>query len=113
MEDIIADAVSLGKKIAAHPRMKAFMTAAQAVNGNSEAQTILQEYQSAVEKIQQSEAAGKPIEVADKRAIAECEAKVANNSLLKNMMSAQADYLEMMHRINAAIDQGAGAGPNG
>lgn len=112
MEDIIADAVSLGKKIAAHPRMKAFMAAAQAVNGDKDSQTILIDYQKAVDKIRQAEMSGKPIEVADKRTMSECEARVANNDLLKKMMSAQADYLEMMHRINAAIDQGAGAGAN-
>ncbi|MBX3395000.1 MAG: YlbF family regulator [Phycisphaerae bacterium] len=113
MDDIIADATALGKKMAAHPRMKAYMVAAQAVNGNQEAQDILMGYQKAIEKIQQLEAAGKPIEVADKRAISDWESKVANNDLLKRMMTAQADYLELMHRINAAIDAGAGAESSG
>lgn len=108
MDDIIADATALGKKMAAHPRMKAYMAAAQAVNGNQEAQDVLMGYQKAIEKIQQLEASGKPIEVADKRTISDWESKVANNELLKRMMTAQADYLELMHRINAAIDAGAG-----
>ncbi|HWL95463.1 MAG TPA: YlbF family regulator [Phycisphaerae bacterium] len=109
MEDIIADAGALGKKIAAHPRMKAYIIAAKAVNEDKLALDTLKEYQETVEKFREMEMSGKPIEVADKRKIAECESKVAGNDLLKKMMQAQADYLELMHRINNAIDEAAGA----
>lgn len=41
MDDIIADARALGKKIAAHPRTAKFLTAAKAVAGDKEAQDVL------------------------------------------------------------------------
>ena len=105
MDDIIADARALGKKIAEHPRMKEFVTAARAVAQDTEAQETLKTYQRQAEKIHSLEASGKPIEVADKHALADCESKVAGNDLLKKMMKTQADYLEMMQRINGAIDE--------
>lgn len=105
MEDIIADARALGKKIAANERTRAFMTAARAVAEDRDAQGILKAYQDQVQVMQQAEASGKPIEPADKRKLADNEAAIAGNAKLKEMMKAQADYMEMMHRINNAIDE--------
>ena len=109
MQDIIADAKALGNKIAAHPRTVNFTTAARAVSESDDAQGILKQYQEQVTMLQAAEAAGKPIEVADKHALAESEAQVAGNDLLKKMMKCQADYLEMMKHINDAIDEAAAA----
>ncbi len=105
MEDIIADARALGKKIAANPRTVAFMSAARSVAQDEEAQKILQTYQEQAVKLQQLQAAGKPIEPDDKRKLQDCETAIAGNPKLKEMMKAQADYLELMHRINGAIDE--------
>lgn len=109
MEDIISEAKALGQKIAEHPRMKEFMAAARAVAEDTDAQAILKKYQEQVEKIRNLEQTGKPIEVEDKKTLADCEADVAANALLKEMMKTQADYLELMQRINSAIDEAAAA----
>jgi cell fate (sporulation/competence/biofilm development) regulator YlbF (YheA/YmcA/DUF963 family) len=105
MEDIIAHARELGKKIAAHPRCSEFMAAAKAVAEDLEAQKILKAYQEQARRVQELSTAGKPIEVDDKHKLAETEAQVAGNDKLKDMLKHQADYLEMMNRINQAIDQ--------
>ena len=107
MEDIIAQARELGKKIAGHERTKSFMTAAKAVAEDKDAQAVLKNYQENIEKIRSLEAAGKPIEVDDKKKMQQAETAVAGNDKLKQMMKHQADYLEMMHRINSAIDEAA------
>ena len=109
MDDIIADARALGKKIAAHPRTSAFMTAARAVAKDKAAQDILKAYQDHMQHLQELEGSGKPIEVADKRKLADCESAVAGNDKLKEMMKRQADYMELMHRINNAIDEASQA----
>lgn len=109
MEEIIADARALGKKIAAHPRTAAFMKAARAVSEDREAQDILGAYQEQVERVHTLEAEGKPIEPEDKRRLMEREAALAGNAKLKEMMKAQTDYMEMMHRINSAIDEASSA----
>lgn len=105
MEDIIEHARQLGKKIASHPRTTAFMTAAKAVAGDPEAQAVLKAYQDQIEKLHGLEKAGKPIEPEDKHKLADCEGKVAGHDKLKQMMKHQADYLEMMNRVNHAIDE--------
>ena len=107
MEEIIAAARDLGRKIAAHPRCADFMAAARAVAEDREAQAVLRAYQEQARRVQGLEHAGKPIEVGDKHKLAECEASVASNEKLKAMMKHQANYLEMMNRINAAIDEAA------
>ncbi len=66
MEDIIAHARELGKKIAAHPRCSEFMAAAKAVAEDLEAQKILKAYQDQARRVQELSTAGKPIEVDDK-----------------------------------------------
>ena len=105
MDDLIAAARELGKKIATHQRTRDFTAAAKAVAEDKEAQGILKAYQEQVEHLRNLEKSQKPIEVADKRKLADAEARVAGNEKLKNMMKQQADYLEMMHRINRAIDE--------
>ena len=113
MDDIIAHASELGKKIAAHPRCSEFMAAAKAVAEDLHAQQILKAYQDQVRKVQELETAGKPIEVDDKHKLADAEGQVAGNDKLKEMLKLQADYLEMMNRINQAIDQASEDAHNG
>lgn len=105
MEDIINDARALGKKIASHPRTAAFFAAAKAVQQDKEAQEILKELQQQSERVQKLQAEGRPIEPDDKRKLAEYEARLAGNAKLKEMMKHQVEYLDMMHRINGAIDE--------
>jgi len=110
VEDLVAAAHALGRKIAAHPRTVEFMAAARAVSEDSPAQAILKKYQEQVSRVRLLEAEGKPIEPEDKRGLADCEAAVAGNDKLKEMMRRQADYVEMMHVVNQAIDE-ASTGP--
>lgn len=104
MQEIIADAAALGKKIAEHPRSKAFFDAARAVAADADAQKMLRAYQDAADKLQQHEASGKPIEADDKRRLATLQSDMIGNEKLKMMMKAQADYLELMTRVQQAID---------
>ncbi len=105
LDPILAQARELGKKIAEHPRSKDFLAAAKAVAEDKEAQSIMRTYQEAVSKVRTLESQGKPIEPDDKRHAADAERAAAANEKLKNMMRYQADYMELMHRINAAIDE--------
>lgn len=105
MEDIIAHARELGKKIATHPRCAEFMHAARVVAEDQEAQKILRAYQEQAARLQQLEAAGRPIEPADKHKLEESRVALAGNEKLKAMLRHQANYLEMMNRINQAMDE--------
>ena len=50
---------------------------------------------------------GKPVEVDEKREVAELQKRVASNDRIKAMLRAETDYLDMMRRINQAIDRAA------
>lgn len=105
MEEIVAHARELGRKIAAHPRCVEFMVAAKAVAEDKDAQAVYRAYHEQAQRIQSLQATGKPIEPNDKRKMADCEAQIAGNEKLRAMLKHQANYLEMMNRINRAIDE--------
>jgi len=107
MEEILNDARSLGRKIAGHKITQAFYAAARAVEKDPAAQQILTQLRDESAKVGQLQSEGKPIEPEDKRKLAECESQVASNPNVKTLMKTQMDYLDMMHRINAAIDEAA------
>ena len=104
MQDIIAAATELGKKIAASERTQAFLTAAKAVAADKDAQSVLREFQTQSDKLRELAESGKAIEPNDKRKLAEMESAVASNDKLKAMMRAQTDYFELMTRVQQAID---------
>lgn len=105
MEELLAQARELGRKIGLHARTTAFKAAARAASADQEAQDVLKAYQEAATKVAELEAAGKPIEPADKRRLVEAQGKIAGNERLKAMMKAQTDYLELMSRVHQAMDE--------
>ena len=107
MDEIITDAEALGKKIAAHPTMTAFIAAVNAVKADGDAEALLKSYQEKSREIDTKASQGKPVEVDEKRELAELQGKVASNEKIKTMVRCETDYLDLMRRINAAIDRAA------
>jgi cell fate (sporulation/competence/biofilm development) regulator YlbF (YheA/YmcA/DUF963 family) len=104
MDAILQEAQQLGKKIAQHQRVKDFQAAAKAVAEDREAQEVLRAYQNAVDKIASLESTGKPVEPDDKRKAADAQRQVSGNARIKEMMKQQANYMELMHLVSAAIE---------
>ncbi len=107
MDDIIADAAALGKKIAAHPKMTTFIDAVKAVQADEEANGLLTQYRELSQQIEAKTREGKPIEAEEKRNLATLETNVAKNDKIKVMIRGEADYLDLMRKINDAIDAAA------
>lgn len=103
MQELLKKAEDLGRQLAAHPRFKALIAARDAVRDNQEAARLLRDYSSHADRIQELAAHNRPIEVADKQKLSSLEQAVASNAVLKRLMQAQADFTEMMNRINRAI----------
>lgn len=108
MDDIIAKARELGKLIGANERTKAFMAAAKAVSDDKAAQDVMREYQKQAESMQRLQMEGKPIEPDMKRRLADSQLAVASNASLKELSRLQADYLELMNKVNDAIEGSIG-----
>lgn len=105
MQDIVAKARSLGEDLAANERVRAHYAARRATHADKAAQDLLRDYAQAVQRIQALEAEGKPVEVSDKQRIQEAELKMASNDALKQLMRTQADYVELMNQVNAAMEE--------
>ena len=102
-EKIVAEASKLGKLIAETSASKAFMETRQVVQDDKTALEVLGDYQQQLQKIAGLERSGKPVEPEDKHELTRLQQKVASNGTLKSWMKAQADFTELMGRVNKAI----------
>lgn len=104
-DSVLEDARRLGEQLVQQPRVQAFAKAAEAIDGDAEARRLLEAYQRAMTEVQRKQMAGKAIEVADKQALVQAEAAVAANEVLKEFTRAQADYVELMDRVNRSMHE--------
>ncbi len=103
MQDILSLAGRLGRRIAAHPRTQAYLEAQRALRDDLEARRLFDAFHKQLEHIRQLEQSGKPVDVAEKRKLQACEQQIAGNPTLKRFMRAQADYVELMSRVERAM----------
>ena len=108
---ILEQARELGRALADHPHVRAWHEASRAVQEDSQARQLLEEYHKQVEHIRKLEAEVKPVEVADKRKLADLQAQVAGHELIKRMMAAEADYVTLLRQVNQAIAAAMGPAP--
>ena len=104
MERLIELAQQLGKRIADHERTTLLKQAQKEVNEDAEAIQIIQDYQKQADKIHQLEHEQKPIEVADKHKLSDLESKISTYPKLAQLTKRQVDFVEMMQKVKAAID---------
>jgi cell fate (sporulation/competence/biofilm development) regulator YlbF (YheA/YmcA/DUF963 family) len=104
IQELVDRARALGEAIANHPDVRAFAAARTRVEKDAEAQQLLKAYEEQARHIRRLEAEQKPIEVADKRKLAECEQRMASNDALKELMRRQADYVALMNQVNRAME---------
>jgi len=111
MERVIELARRLGRVIASHERFREYKEAQKAVESDPETRRLLDEYEAQERKIAELEAALKPVEPEDKRALEALREKAAQNPLLKRLLKARVDYAELMHKVNEAIKAELNAPP--
>ena len=109
-DDLVKQARALGDAVAAHPRVRKFAEAQRGVGQDDSAKRLLADYQAAARRIQELESKQQPITPDDKHRLSDCERKMASNDALKTLMRAQADYLELMERVNRSMEDGIHAG---
>jgi len=103
MEEILRRAEELGRAIREHPRYKRLMEADARVRADRSAAEALQAYNKAVIKIARKEKAAQPVEVEEKRQVEHLRQAVVSHEAIKAFMQAQADYAELMKKMNDAI----------
>ncbi|MHC4778699.1 MAG: YlbF/YmcA family competence regulator [Planctomycetota bacterium] len=103
MEEILAIAERLAEAIGKSDKFIALRDAEQAVRGDEEANGLLENFNKTTISILQKEQNLQPIEPEEKMELANLKENVAANSLLQDLNKAQADYSEMMDKVNRAI----------
>ena len=102
-EDVMRLARELGGAIRKHERYLKLRQADDRVRADKSATDALSAYNKAAEEVGRKEQAGHPIEVEDKRRLQHLHEIVAANEAVKSFMVSQADYAELMRRMNDAI----------
>jgi len=104
-EQIEQAATELGKLIGAHPHAQA-MAAVQAELGQDadtmQLITDLNEHSQALAEKQQNQ---QPIEVNDKHKLDTLQQQMAANPLVGRLQMAQMDYVDLLRRVNEAIER--------
>ena len=103
LDTIVAEAGKLGELIAKTSASRAFLAHREKLDSDKEAMGIVQDYQKHLQKIGELERGGNPLEPEDKHELTELQQRVASNETLKGWMKAQADFSELMGRVNKAI----------
>lgn len=107
MDDILELAGRLGKRLAADPRGARMVAAQHALEKSRANRELLADYERHQHKLMELESRGKPIEPEDKRRLADLHVKVTGSDVIKNLMKAQADFLELFsavtHRMEAEV----------
>ena len=107
MDEILNLATRLGKLIAADPRAQRMAAARDALEKSAADRQLLSDYQEQQQRIGELEASGKPIEPEDKRKLADLHARVAGSEVLKGLLKAQMDYVDLMTGVSRRIEEEA------
>ena len=105
MDDVLDLARRLGQEIRRHERYRLLRDAEQKVMSNPEAVKVQEDLEGQLHKMQDLESQGKPIEVADKRELARLQQVARSLPALQQLLKVQADYFEMMNKVNRTILQ--------
>jgi len=111
MDAVLEQARRLGQRIRQHPYYRRLREADARVREDKEAAKALEAYNQAATAIQTKEQKGDPIEVEEKRNLEALRDAVASNEAIKAFSQAQADYADLMRRMNETIFQTI-AGPD-
>lgn len=103
MEDILALAAQLAAKIVANERTDAFRQATIALEADTPARELQEEYTIAIEEIRGIEAAGKPVEPDAKRRIAGLADKIRKTPILQTFLRANVEFSQMMDAVQQTL----------
>ena len=100
MKEVLEHAEQLADALSRSERYRNLREAEKSVEENTEAKALLEEYNRVTMVLLEKQQALKPIEPEEKRSLAAIKEKVAVDPVLTRLNKAQADYSEMMNKVN-------------
>jgi cell fate (sporulation/competence/biofilm development) regulator YlbF (YheA/YmcA/DUF963 family) len=111
MDDVLTKADELARAIRASDRYRTLRKVETELDGDEETEALTREFEEARNAIAEKERAGRPVEVEDKRRLAAVQERVGASANLQRLLRAQADFYEMMNRVNGTIQSVLGDDP--
>ena len=103
-QEILAAARELGKLIASHPAAVKFEETVKKLQADVQAQRLMTDLNRHIEMLNEKQAQGQPIEVADKHKLDELQNQMIRHGLLSQFQMVQMDYLDLMRQVDDAIN---------
>jgi cell fate (sporulation/competence/biofilm development) regulator YlbF (YheA/YmcA/DUF963 family) len=103
MNDIIEKADTVGEAIAESERYAALLAAREAVDEDEALQAEMKKLNELRDRIEALEKDTKPVEPDDKHALRDLQSKVSGHASIQKMLRAEADFAELMNRVNRAL----------
>jgi cell fate (sporulation/competence/biofilm development) regulator YlbF (YheA/YmcA/DUF963 family) len=108
VEEILAAASALGRKIAQQAAFRRLRPAEEAVRSDPALKKLLEDFDRQRRKIEDLESSQRPVEPEDKHEMIRLSDAVHDSPKLQDLVRAQADFLELMSKVNNAIQQELG-----
>ncbi len=102
-DQIIKAATELGEMLGDHPKVGRLESAIKKLKEDTEAQRALNDLNRHLQAVGEKEMAGQPIEVSDKKRLAELQSAVVHNLVLREFQLAQMDYVDLVRRLDDAM----------
>jgi cell fate (sporulation/competence/biofilm development) regulator YlbF (YheA/YmcA/DUF963 family) len=112
LDDIQALAEKLGEAIGKNPRFLALREAEKTIDADPTSKALLKALNEKTMEILRKEESLMPVEPEEKRELSKLRASAAGNENLQKLQKAQADYSEMMNRVNRALFDRLGVQPD-
>ncbi len=108
--EILHSATKLGALIGRHPTVATYRELTRQLDLDISARNLLGQFEQLMETLAMKEAQMQPVEVAEKQQLRTLEQSIAIHPLLKKLMAAQVEYMDMMRKVQEAINAGLGSG---
>ena len=109
-ERLLTEARRLGGIIAANPAVQAYQDLTRQLELDVAARQLLEQFEQGMEALAVMEATGQPIALADQQQMQSLQQSVALHPLLKKLIAAQTQYMQLMRQVQEAINAGVNGG---
>lgn len=104
--EVLANATKLGNLIGAHPAVATYRTLTRQLDLDVTARDLLGQFEGLMEQLAYKEQTMQPIEIAEKQKLQSLQQSIAIHPLLQKLMAGQREYMELMQKVQEAINAG-------
>lgn len=106
VQNLLDEARKLGTLIGSQDAVKKFREVSSQIELDVTAKGLLSEFEQLMETLAMKEATMQPIEVAEKQKYQSLQQSMAIHPLIQKLMAAQADYSDLMRKVQESINRG-------